>query len=475
MNRIVRRLHSDESGVGLVEVLLAMLVFAIVAVSVAYSVTLTLTNTRDSKARQMALNLAASDIDAVRAIGDPFEVHSSSTPVTSNGETFTVQRTTSWVSEGGGDADCSASGGTLRYKRVNVTVTWTGMGPTGIPARTDTILAPASRINDPSKGTVFVSVKGADGLGEEDVSFTVSPNPGAGVVVEPTDVEGCSFLLGVTPGTYTVTLGKAGYIDFAQATNPTRTGVVTAGGSTAFAFQYDRQSSFPVRYASNALRLPSQTPPVPAQKIEYPAELSTTYVNANGVWNVASPVTEAGNANAPALGTGTAARSLHPYPAGYQAFAGPYADTTCEVHDPEAWAPDTTATPPAIGLRAPAQGAAPGGTAPNLDVPMGVVDIRQAASSSNRYVVAVRQSSPAAPGQPACSGTLEYRFGEILPNNKTGAARMALPFGTWRIYAATSSYGGRVVLPAASVTLLTKGVVPDANGSLILDPRGVQP
>ncbi|GAA1522440.1 type II secretory pathway pseudopilin PulG [Agromyces terreus] len=467
---------ADDAGMGLVEVLVAMLVFAIVALSVAYSLTFTLANTRDSKARQIALNLASQEIDKVRAIGDPFKVLTETTPVTQDGETYSIQRSTSWISTAGTDAPCSIAAGTLQYKRVNVTVTWTNMGPTGIPARTDTLLAPASRINDPAKGTLLVSIKGADGLGEPGVSFTITP--GTGVALEPTDAEGCSFVLGVAPGTYTVRPSRPNYLDIDQVSAPTKSVVIVAGASASAAFQYDLRGTFPLRYASNALRLPTQTPAVPARRIEYPNELVTTFINSNGVWAYPSPVVESA-VTAPAAGIGSWTKELHPWQIGYQAFAGP-TTATCTVHDPQAW-PPTTATPPLVGSRSPLQSAAPGGTSTDLDVPMGLVDVLRPSGSANdarTFLIAVRQSAPVATGQPACTGsTLQYNFGSVLAST-TVAARVALPFGSWKLYAVTAT---ATATPAESnvlktgVTLRTPGVVPNTDGGFALDPRGVAP
>ncbi|GAA1941577.1 type IV pilus modification PilV family protein [Agromyces allii] len=468
----------DEAGLGLVEVLVAMLVFAIVAVSVAYSLTFTLSNTRDAKARQIALNLASQEIDEVRAVGNPFKVHSETTVVTQDGETYTIQRSVAWVTSTGSDLSCNVSGGSYRYKQVNVTVGWANKGPTGIPARSDTLLAPATRINAPSTGTILVSVKGADGLPEAGVTPSVSPSPGTGVTIEPTDVEGCSYILGAAPGSYTVSISRSGYLDVAQQASPSVVGVVAVGASTAFQFQYDQAASFPVRYASNALRLPTQTPAVPAVKIEYPAELTTTYTNSSGTWPFATTVTEASSATAPAgaLGTGTAATALHPYATGYQAFAGT-STATCTVHDPSSWAPDTRVTPALIGSRSVFQSTTPGGTAATLAVPMGLVDVVRP-TSTRTYLVAIRQPDQIIPGQPACTGSLTYSFGNILT---TTATRVALPFGSWKLYAVTSTgttYNATTVL-TTGVTRRTPGTDPVASGTtqglLALDPRGVAP
>ncbi|WP_165314324.1 type IV pilus modification PilV family protein [Agromyces protaetiae] len=475
----------DDAGFGLVEVLVAMLVFAIVAVSVAYSVTLTLTTTKDSKAREIALNLASAEIDSVRAIGDPFDVFSATSTVT-QGETYTIQRVASWVSAAGADATCSASGGTLRYKRVNVTVTWTGMGPTGIAARADTLMAPTSRINDPAKGTIFISVLGANGLGLAGVTPTVSGT--SSPPVEPTDIEGCSFVLGVTPGNYSVSLNLPNYVDTTHTQNsrvPVATGTlaVVAGASTSFQFQYDRAGLFPTRYATNRAALAT----TPNMAITFPPNLKTNFVSTLGVYPRTESPTESGSN--PRVATLSTSTKLFPVQSGYQAFAGDYRATTpeqagCEVADPAAWGLDNSTGVDLIGQRSQGQFAAPGATASPINVPMGIVQVARTASSNRNNLVAVQVTAPQVDGEPTCATSpLTIRFGAVFTNNN--AIRIALPFGSWRLYAtrqSTTSVPGSdatVMVQPQHVTVLSN-VIPgranaDATGIITIDPRGITP
>ncbi|ANJ27907.1 type IV pilus modification PilV family protein [Agromyces aureus] len=485
----------DDAGLGLVEVLIAMLVFAIVAVSVAYSLTFTLTTTKNTKDREVAVNLAAEEIDEVRSIGNPFAVLSVPRPMVPareqvvGGVRFTINRETSWVNESGTDANCSASGGTLRYKRIKVTVDWPGSGAGAAPAVSETLLAPASRINDALKGTIFISVKGSNGAGLEGVTPTVSGT--SGPAAEPTDAEGCSFVLGVTPGNYAVTIG-GGFIDTTQA-SPSRVPVtgnlaVLAGQSTAFQFEVDRPGTFRTQYATNRSVLAGGT----TTAIIFPPALKTNFTSTLAPFTKsAQPVDTTGTIKTAELTT-----SLFPTPAGYQAFAGDYTASLpsqpgCEVSDPAAWAADVSTSTTYIAQRGAGQSTTPSGTAAPIRVPMGVVQITRAATTTGStatrtYLLAIRQAGPVLAGQPGCveSSPQTIQFGQVLPGSAAASTRVALPFGSWKLWATntntTSTSSNVTQLTSAAQATILSNVIPgranaDASGILTVDPRGITP
>ena len=121
--------------------------------------------------------------------------------------------------------------------------------------RADAALAPGTRINDPSYGTILVSVLGADGTGRSAVTVRVTPESGGGGAaitdtIDPTDADGCSYVLKVSPGKYKIEVEKSGYIDFNQVTVPSYIQQDIAAGSTFTAgFQYDAAGTFTLKYA----------------------------------------------------------------------------------------------------------------------------------------------------------------------------------------------------------------------------------
>ena len=216
----------DEDGVTLIEVLMAMLIFAIVSTGLIFTMLSVLSLGRDSRARQVAANLAAEDIDRTREEKDIFDLQDKSYTRALNGDTFHVDRDTSWVSDPDLEFQCGAGGGALRYKRVNITITWDGMRGGTEPVRADTVLDAKDRINDPTRSTLLVSVLNGEGLGSQGVSVSAQPTTAAGVAVGAalpsvlTDAEGCAYVLKAPPGNYKITVSKTGYVDINQSTAP---------------------------------------------------------------------------------------------------------------------------------------------------------------------------------------------------------------------------------------------------------------
>ena len=123
--RLRDRLRADD-GMGLVEVLVALMIFAIIAVGMAYSLLSIQRLTAESVSREIATNLAAAEIDWAQSQPDAFKVLSRTTTQTVDGTTYTIRTSVGWVSTTGASGSCGTGGGNLQYKRVNVEVTWPG-------------------------------------------------------------------------------------------------------------------------------------------------------------------------------------------------------------------------------------------------------------------------------------------------------------------------------------------------------------
>lgn len=461
MRKLLKALNarSNDDGLSLIEVLVAMMIFAMLVVGIGYSLINVLKMTYDSQARETAISLASSELDAVRAIGNPFEVGSPGPrTVTVGTNTYTIIRTASWASPDGSVDTCGTGDQPLQYKTVNVTVSWAGMN-SGAAVQTDTALVPTSRINNPTLGTILVSVQDDAGLGVAGITFTATSSAGS-VDTTPTNSDGCAFLLGVDPGEYTVTLTNSGYMDITQSANPALVRTVEAGSSGKFSFQYDKRGTYLLSYASNDF---DTVRPL------IPSNLTTTFFNTNGRYVTTVPASSLqGSIN------------LYPAQTGYDIVAGTYVPVSgvgspsCESVDPAAWAEDTTQTPATIGTRAPTAYTPPGGTSAVTPVPMGVLNVT--GNKSARYVNAVLQSSPLLPGQPVCDiASIRYDFGRIFPDTSSlTTMKIALPFGTWRLYASSSSTALGSPIDDDRIALLTPGSM-DSDGIFVLDPRGVTP
>lgn len=451
------RLGDDRSkGLSLIEIMVAMMIFAIIALGVGYGLISTLTIARDNKAREVGSNLAASEIDSVRALADPFAVHDGSkTVAVTPTESYTVKTTTAWVTPTGNVSTCGTAGGPLQYKRVTIKVTWPSMRNEDAPVLVDTLLSPSKRINDPTKGTILVSVAGWRALGKAGVTFSISPSAGIGALT-PTDSDGCSYILQVPAGTYTVSLTNTGMIDaLKQQANPSDTKPVTVGSSTVFNFTYDQRARYKVNYASNY---------ADAVRPLIPTNLDFTFFNTYGVYT--KTAVQSGS---------TPYVDLHPYPTGYEAVAGKYVESApfCTSVDPESWDPDTRVTPPLSGQR-PALSIDPNVDA-TINVPMGVVNVK--GGGGDGYLTAVSQPSVLLPGQPACATapatTMTYEFGNVIPGSGSSSINVALPYGSWKFYTRSgSSAPSTTALNAGRITRVTAGSPVDTStGEFALDPR----
>lgn len=446
--------HDRDGGLTLIELVVAMMVFAIITVGVAYSMASVLAATRDARGREVAANLAAQEIDLARSIEDVFDLLDKTKTQTVNGTVYTISIVTDWVTATGVAADCGVGGGTLQYKRINVTVTWPGkMGAT--PVRADTVLAPASKINDPTLGTILVRVKNASGTGSSNVTVTATPVAGTGAEsitepILPTDAEGCTYALKVKPGTYTVKISRANSVTEKQETLPESQKAVVAAGATASAgFAFDYSGTITAKYAANYT----------ASAPRIPVDLHTSMVSTYGIY-----------LNQATAAAATRTFSLHPFTGGYQVLAGKYAtasDATmaCASINPTNW-PDGVnpagtpirAVPPVTVTTGPA------GIA-TVDVPMGVVTIKNSGTSS-ATLRAISATPDPESGDPGCDLSQALKFADLAAG---ASAVVALPYGTWKM-----QLGGSVVGSSAlSVPATSLGTTIRPDGTVLLDPRRV--
>lgn len=443
----------NEDGLTLVELVVALMVFALIAVSVAYSSVTILKASRNSQGESVAANLAAQEIDLARSAGDVFKLVDTEREVPVGGVTYKIARLTSWVDSSGGDQACGAGGGVLQYKRVNVSVTWPG---SNAAVRADTLVAPSSKINDPTKGTILVRVQDEDGIGVPGIAVSaepaaVTPNTAEALTLAPlpTDSQGCSYILKVTAGTYDVTVEKSGYISSEQKHPATAVAGVGPGLSASAVFNYNNASNVAITYAANST---STSPKLPEQ-------MMTTFVNSYD--NFQAPL--------PSLNGSLKGKiARYPYRAGYELVVGSFNPDapTCLAPDPTQWLPKANG---AYGVRPPLVETSPG-SAPEVNAPMGLFSVVNS-GTADLYLHAT-SAAPKLPGEPSCSTPVTYNFGQVLKKNTT--TKFALPYGSWSFSTSTSSAGTKTAVAGAALV-----VTPDQGtltGSFItLDPRTVVP
>ena len=450
MHRLRRRLAepSDDAGFTLIEVMVALMVFAIASTGlIAGSIAITRI-TGDSRARQVATQLAAKELDQARTAANPRNVlaRTYTDSTTDPTHTFTIVRTVASVTAAGADTACGDNAN-FAYRRVSVTVSWPGQLSTTQAVRSDSILAPAAPSTDAGTGAISVRVIGSDGTPRSGVGVTVAPVPGGGGEVltsQPasTDSDGCTYADRVVPGTYTIKLSKTDYIDTTQAVTPSSTTTVTAGATSGVRAEYNLEANFITKYAKNYTG-----PGTPL----LPTNLKTSFVPNLGALNIA-------------IMAAVADDTVPLYPGGYEAVAGEFSDayrnTSCASMDPVQWQAGT------VGTRSMAQGVRATASAlsgqtdtfrtpATASIPMGVVKVT---GVPGVYITA-QSATAVGTGNPGCDtppATLTYARVDA-----TGTAYLALPFGSWGLYQGTILGLLSLQVPAASTTVLTNN---DSNG-----------
>lgn len=410
--------RTDESGLSLIEVVVAMMIFTIISTGLLYTMLNLLSVTRDSRARQVATNLAAQEIDLVRDANDIFKVGDRPTTVKLNGDTFKILRSSSWVVNGASTTACgtgsTSATGTLRFKQVHVQVTWGGMREGALPVVSDTLINPNDRLSDPELSTILVSVQNDTGIGLAGASITATSTTGSNVYTTTTDSQGCGFFLKVTPGSYNVVLTHSSglYVDQKGVSAPSQLVEAVAGAAGSAPFIYDKAATFKVTYA-------------PTSSAALPTNLPTTLLSTR------NPVTYTATST-----TNPRTLSVFPSTDGYTPVAGIPAQ--CPASDPTLWEANLLK---ADGVAAPLA-AATSGTTTNVSLPLQTVRVKGLSGSGN-YIVAMTKYLAPADGRPACAPggsdtgliTQYYRFAATNSSNVT----IALPYGTYEIHSSTTA------------------------------------
>lgn len=450
--RIVDRLRAarkSEEGFSIIEVMVAMTVFAMIAAGVAAGIVSTMYLTQDNRAREAALQLANQALDAARSTKDVFTIADGVSPATVGDQDYSVKQTTNWINSDGSDNPCGAGSGVLAYKRVSITVSWTsGTSPRQKNVVLDTLIAPPSAVSSATASTIVVGVKTATGAPNVGVAVTITAKSGGakGLAKPPTatDSNGCSYAVGVAPGTYEVSIAKAANINPAGEATPTASVTTTAGGVGNKTFEYDRALTVTT---GGPLNLKDGV------SAKLPSSLPMTFVADNAV---VTPTTT------PAM----------LYPTKWKVLAGPFSDR-CPNVDPTNW-PTANGLATSPNIFTGTDGVTPG-FKPTTDLtataraPMGVVDVKTSGLDTVLSAT-VKNTSPVAKGDPGCAATT-YWFSGL---NSATATTIALPFGTYTLAGSTAIglFSSRSVTVSANPNVVN--VVVSSSGNVVtLDPRTV--
>ena len=457
MQRLTDVFHAGrehDDGFSIVEVLVAMTVFAMIAAAVATGIVGSLFLAHTSRSREVAIGLAQDAIDRARTATNLFSVVDSTTNPTVGGLQYTVKQVARWVPASGTANACGGgSGGPLAYKRISMTVSWSSSSTQSISM--NSMVAPTTSVTAANLGTIIVSVSRVDGSGNAGVNVSIAPNAanpsGAGAItaaIAPTDTSGCTYALNVKAGRYDVSLSKPGNID--DGTSSGSLGAQTATPSTTVTVQANQTSAANFNYDAALTVAPQWADPN--------ASATTTFTSPT-----TAPVSlrrKTADYGPYAAGTTT---QVFPYTDGYKVVPGTPA--TCASVDPENW---TTANGTAVAPRNVSQ---PQAGTNAMKAPVQIVTVKLAGKSDNA-LSATTTSPNANSGDPGCATPVTYSF-TGLPAG--GTAVIALPYGTYTLRSGTlvSILSGVVSINFGTGTpgVTTATGVTTSSNKVMLDPR----
>ncbi len=398
--RSTSRAVRDE-GFSLVEVLAAMVVFAIV-VAFTLAMLLRITQgTRQNDLRVAAASLANRQIEAIRgtAINDiPDGLQLSSATVGTT--VFTIRQNAALVASGSAASLCGSTSDELAYKLVTVRVSWPSMGAVP-PIRADTLKAVGTNVLDSTKGTLAVKVSRADASAADGIPVVLSPG-GATVT---TGADGCAVFSQLAVGTYTVQLNEAGFLGASDTQLETVGSVGVSAGAVAHAdLLYDTATQITVAPGG----LAGATMPTDVALM-----MRSSYVT-DAVLPGCGPTS--------ACVTGFPGEVRNLFPTQRTFWAG-----TC--HDAK-----TAASTIVVDLPTPSTVQVPMATA-TVDVRVGGV------STAGRPLYAVHAPDSTSTPVPACPGGETH----TLPSSQVGGVSVLLPHGTWTIATSPDGSGGTMV------------------------------
>ena len=383
------RHRGDDAGFTLLEVVMAMLVFAVMVTGVLGVVTNTLDVTRSNTHRVAAANLATKQIESTRSLRtlDIPEGMTTRTETVAN-TVFTITQTANYVVAGSSNSVCQGSGNQLAYKLVNVTVTWPNMGRVA-PVRSDTLkaLGVGDSGLDPTKGSLAVAVKGATGGAVAGVAVTISPSN----VTRLTGPDGCAVFVNLDAGvSYTAQAAQAGFVGAVNAPVTSLSQGVAAGTVTRAELTYDRTRSATVAWAAPVGHLP------PAG---LPLRYRSSYVS-DGAFFATCP------AGGSACTTGVPGLANNLFPAVYEMNAGTCVDARTGKGDVDLVSGDGALTVPLAGFR---------------------VTVRDVGGVPRPGRAVTATHAPESDPKGCTSGATW----SLAATGATGTTASALPFGTW--------------------------------------------
>jgi prepilin-type N-terminal cleavage/methylation domain-containing protein len=397
----------DEAGFTLLELVVALSLFAIVSGGVFSMISSGLNVTRNNRSRSVAANLAAQQMDTFRSMNFPTllgqQGNLTQPTQTVDGVPYTITTGVNPQSVSATSTPCDAQGspGNTLVFRVDVTVTWANMR--GVAAVTaNTIISPPVGVYDQTgKGFAGVKVLGADGKGVNGVPVNVTP--ALTPATNQTDASGCAFFTNATAGTYTVSLGLSGYVDRQGNTSPSQSVGIVANAITHVAFDYASAGSLAITLAGSGAATVANNVAVTVGDTDFVPTGTKTWTG---------------------TGTSRTISNLFPVTSGYTMWAGDCADA-----DPQG----TTSTGPYWpgGQRANPVALSGSSTTATITLPSVTATVQQAGVPLAGAQVTAAHALPS--GQTSDAGCPSGESFSLGTTNASGIVAAALPYGNWTL------------------------------------------
>ncbi len=425
------RAHRD-AGLGLVEVMVALVLFALMGTGVIVTITRANALTYEDAARTAATNLAVREVEITRDVfssttrgpddvlegesvnSNPLPGGTANQPLVVDGTAFTVRRDVELVNAGETGSACDQSAPTEKavYKVV-VEVSWEELGKRP-PVRMATTMTAPKGTNSGYDGHIGVKIVDRYGLPVRNMTVTATSSSQTESVASSAD--GCALITGLTPGTFTITMNRPGYVN--PAGDPTAKMIAQVQTRQLWrgTIEYDAASSIVASFTTRS-------------GYSIPTGVSSIPISLGN-----SAITPGGSRAVTGTGTTRTMGNLWPYPSGYEIWAG-----NCVDNDPGDFREAPVASEPLL---------------PGLaSVPLAPLRIKPSGSGTQTITATHDADSSCASGMTVTLGSVSGGDAEL---------RSSLPYGTWTIRRSGGGGGKTVTLAAPD---------PDASGPAPTPPE----
>jgi Tfp pilus assembly protein PilV len=245
----LKRMHEDQGGTILIEVLVSGILMVIVALGAFTAFDSATRSTAEERHRARANSLAEADLSRMRSmrISDLSNLSQTRTVVVDE-QRYTISSRAEFQTDSTGTASCEAGSASADYIKISSNVTWPSIGSRP-PVVSATLVAPPNGSISANSGALAIAVEDAANVGIPGVTISGS---GAGSFSGVTGSTGCVIFGNLPAGSYSVSVSgvAAGLVDNdGNPPGPVSTSVVGESTNT-LVLQYDDPGDVPVRFTT---------------------------------------------------------------------------------------------------------------------------------------------------------------------------------------------------------------------------------